>query len=325
MTWLVADVGGTNARFALITAPGAAPERIGTLRTRDHPGLAEAAAAYLERYAPDVQPDAACLAVAGPVANGRFRLTNAGWPPGTVDQVRAHLGLPYVEILNDFEGLALALPHLTEDDAVRIGPTPPSPSAPQATSPLATAPETPNTPASGQRTPGTPASASFGTGTRAPETGTLATGASGTPASGTPASASFGTGTGTGAWASDTRGPHTPTPDTSASGTSASGTSASDMSASGASAFGGRVPGTLAVLGPGTGLGVGGLLPVPGAGPGGGVRWMPIASEGGQVDIPAATEREIDVMRLLRAERGAATAEYLLWATDSSACTATCP
>ncbi|MFC6929881.1 glucokinase [Actinomadura yumaensis] len=81
MTWLVADVGGTNARFALIAGPGAAPERIGTLRTRDYPGLAEAAAAYLERHAPDVRLDAACLAVAGPVANGRFRLTNADWPP----------------------------------------------------------------------------------------------------------------------------------------------------------------------------------------------------------------------------------------------------
>ncbi|WP_309239893.1 glucokinase [Actinomadura sp. J1-007] len=237
MTWLVADVGGTNARFALIAGPGAAPERIGTLRTRDYPGLAEAAAAYLERHAPDVRLDAACLAVAGPVANGRFRLTNADWPPGTADQVRAHLGLPYVEILNDFEGLALALPHLTEDDVVRIGPPPsstpqatsasgPLATTPVATAPLATGSETPDTSASGQRNPGTSAA---------------------TPA-----------GTGTGTWTSDTRGLHAPAPGSSASDASVSGAGTSTRDASG---FGGRGFGTLAVLGPGTGLGVGACFP----------------------------------------------------------------
>ncbi|RFU38921.1 glucokinase, partial [Actinomadura logoneensis] len=48
--WLVADVGGTNARFALVDGPGAPPGRVAALPTRDHRGLAEAAAAYLAEH-----------------------------------------------------------------------------------------------------------------------------------------------------------------------------------------------------------------------------------------------------------------------------------
>ena len=71
---------------------------------------------------------------------------------------------------------------------------------------------------------------------------------------------------------------------------------------------GGRRPsadGTVAVVGPGTGLGVAGLVPPPSG-------WVPLPGEGGQVDVPAATDRELEVARLLRAEHGSATAELLL-------------
>ncbi|WP_243708476.1 glucokinase [Actinomadura sp. GC306] len=189
--WLVADVGGTNARFALVDGPDGDPYRVHCLPTRDHAGLAEAAAAYLSRYAPDVRPSAACLAVAGPVTDGRFHLTNAGWPKGTPEEVRAHLGLPHLEVINDFEALALALPRLRADDLIPIG-------------------------------------------------------------TGNPSTA-----------------------------------------------------GTLAVVGPGTGLGVAGLVPTSSG-------WVPLPGEGGQVDVPAATDREIEVARRLRDEHGSATAELLL-------------
>ena len=189
MSWLVADVGGTNARFALVDGPDGVPSDVRSLPTRDHPGLAEAAAAYLE--ATGARPSAACLAVAGPVAGGTYHLTNAGWPEGTPEAVRAHLGLPHLDVINDFEALALALPRLAERDLIVIGDRAPAAGAP------------------------------------------------------------------------------------------------------------------LAVVGPGTGLGVAGLVPTP-------AGWVPLPGEGGQVDVPAATEREIAVTRLLRAEKGAATAEYLL-------------
>ena len=44
MRRLIADIGGTNARFALVGDDGL-PTGIRTLRVADHPGLVEAAAA----------------------------------------------------------------------------------------------------------------------------------------------------------------------------------------------------------------------------------------------------------------------------------------
>ncbi|MEV0975029.1 glucokinase [Microtetraspora glauca] len=114
--WLVADVGGTNARFGLVTRPGGNPESVAVLEVAQHQGLPDAVAAYLDQHGGGVRPEAACLAIAGPVQDDRYQLTNAGWS-GTV----AELGIPYVGLLNDFEALAISLPHLAGDDLVSLG------------------------------------------------------------------------------------------------------------------------------------------------------------------------------------------------------------
>ncbi len=61
----------------------------------------------------------------------------------------------------------------------------------------------------------------------------------------------------------------------------------------------------MAVLGPGTGLGVSGLLPV-------GDRWLALAGEGGHVTLPATDEREAGIIALLRGEEGHVSAERLI-------------
>ncbi|GLW06612.1 hypothetical protein Misp01_17420 [Microtetraspora sp. NBRC 13810] len=114
--WLVADVGGTNARFGLVSGPGRRPETIAVLNGADHEGLPEAVAAYLAEHAGGVRPGAACIAIAGPVDGDRYHLTNAGWSGSAHD-----LGLPNAHLLNDFEALALALPHLGADDLEPLG------------------------------------------------------------------------------------------------------------------------------------------------------------------------------------------------------------
>ena len=58
------------------------------------------------------------------------------------------------------------------------------------------------------------------------------------------------------------------------------------------------------LVGPGTGLGVSGLLP--GAGPG---VWVPLQGEGGHVTLAASNEREAAVLHLLRQRFGHASAE----------------
>ncbi|MEM7042918.1 MAG: glucokinase, partial [Pseudomonadota bacterium] len=74
MQRLVSDIGGTNARFALVGGDGW-PKDEKTLKTKDFPGVVEAATAYLDGR----QVDGAVLVVAGPVEDDRITLTNCPW------------------------------------------------------------------------------------------------------------------------------------------------------------------------------------------------------------------------------------------------------
>ncbi|MFI9841536.1 glucokinase [Nonomuraea sp. NPDC051941] len=116
LPWLVADIGGTNARFGLVTSSGARPANVAVLAGSDYPTLPEAVAAYLAEHAGGVRPGAACLALAGPIDGDRYRLTNSAWAGSVQD-----LGVPYAALLNDFEALAVSLPHLEGDDLVSLG------------------------------------------------------------------------------------------------------------------------------------------------------------------------------------------------------------
>jgi glucokinase len=118
--WLVADVGGTNARFGLVDQPDGEPSRVRILAGADHRDLAAAVSAYLALDGHGARPSAACVAVAGPVTGDRFRLTNAAWE-FSVDDTRHRLGLEFLHLINDFEALALSLPRLTDDDVRPIG------------------------------------------------------------------------------------------------------------------------------------------------------------------------------------------------------------
>ncbi|MFC3997481.1 glucokinase [Nocardiopsis sediminis] len=128
--WLVADIGGTNARFGLVDAPGARPRDVCRLLCADHPDLASAARTYLERTG-GARPGAACVAVAGPVEGDRIRLTNARWDCSAED-TRRELGLAHIEVVNDFAALALALPRLDGGDLLALGGPPPAARRPMA-------------------------------------------------------------------------------------------------------------------------------------------------------------------------------------------------
>ncbi|NUT41294.1 MAG: glucokinase [Thermoactinospora sp.] len=114
MTWLVADIGGTNARFALVDGPGARLEQIEVLAVADHATLDDAVAAYLDGKGVTVR--AAAVAVAGPVNGPDYALTNAHWRGSIRD-----LAVPYAGLLNDFEALALSLPYLEAGDLATLG------------------------------------------------------------------------------------------------------------------------------------------------------------------------------------------------------------
>ena len=75
---LVGDIGGTNARFASIRAPGAPPESIEVLRCADYPGPFEAIQHYLA-VTGSPTPRRAGLAVATPVSGDQVGMTNSHW------------------------------------------------------------------------------------------------------------------------------------------------------------------------------------------------------------------------------------------------------
>lgn len=119
---LVADIGGTNARFGWVAAPGAPVSQVRKLAVRDYAGPAQAAQAYLAQLAQPTQPAAAAdgdaraprhaaFAVATAVSHDRVVFTNSHWDFSRAE-VQAALGLQSLLILNDFESLALSLPGL---------------------------------------------------------------------------------------------------------------------------------------------------------------------------------------------------------------------
>ncbi len=116
---LVADIGGTNARFALMAPGGYDIVSPLILPCADFPGLAEAAQAYLKKMAPDAKPRLAAFDVAGPVTGDVVALTNHAWRI-EIPAVKRALGLDRLEIINDFAALAYAVPRLSPKDRATV-------------------------------------------------------------------------------------------------------------------------------------------------------------------------------------------------------------
>jgi glucokinase len=124
--WLVGDIGGTHARFALVAgassidAPTLHCER--TLAVAEYAGPEEAIAAYLAALGRPPALAAAALALAAPVRDdmAHVALTNAAWSFGR-QALASRFGLRRLVLLNDFSALALALPYLRAGDLRQVG------------------------------------------------------------------------------------------------------------------------------------------------------------------------------------------------------------
>lgn len=116
---LIGDIGGTNARFAILTGPHADPKDFPIVQTADFTTIDEAIqTAILDRTS--LRPMSAVLAVAGPVEGDEIRLTNCPWVvrPKTLF---GDLGFSELIVLNDFEAQALAVVALGEPHLEKIG------------------------------------------------------------------------------------------------------------------------------------------------------------------------------------------------------------
>lgn len=116
---LVADIGGTNARFACAeTREGRIVVRdVQRLRAEDFETVEDATDAYLEAIAD--APARACFAAAGVVRGGNVSFTNSQWSLHT-DEVRRRLGLEAFLVVNDFYAMAAGVSHLSGDAFVEV-------------------------------------------------------------------------------------------------------------------------------------------------------------------------------------------------------------
>ena len=120
---LVADIGGTNTRVALAEGGRLVPASARRYRNAQFEGLEPVLRRYLEETGA-ARPVAACLAMAGPVHDGKGELTNLDWSLDTRILAEA-TGASTVALLNDLQAQGHALGHLPQDSLEVILPGPP--------------------------------------------------------------------------------------------------------------------------------------------------------------------------------------------------------
>jgi glucokinase len=116
---MVADIGGTNARFGLANLQAAATplSHQRSLPCAEFASLQHAAEYYLESVGK--RPTRAAIAVASPGGGDEIRLTNRAWSFSR-RELQNSLGLDALDVLNDFGAIAWAVPALGAADVVTL-------------------------------------------------------------------------------------------------------------------------------------------------------------------------------------------------------------
>ena len=116
---LIGDIGATTARLAVVGSDGTtSPARLYVLS--DYPSLADVIETYLADTGEGPSLGQAVLAVASPIIGDRVTLTNHDWS-FSIGDLRRHLGLTRLRVINDFAANAMAVPHLGPADRVQVG------------------------------------------------------------------------------------------------------------------------------------------------------------------------------------------------------------
>lgn len=126
---VLADVGGTNVRLAELRDGVLGP--VAHMLVADHLQFADVLAAFMAGRADTKSILHAIIGVAGVVEGDRCALTNNSW---IIDarELRERFGFAHVQLVNDFEAVAWALPRLGPRHVRRIGGGEPKPLAPMA-------------------------------------------------------------------------------------------------------------------------------------------------------------------------------------------------
>lgn len=115
---LIADIGGTHARFALADENGIYNSE--TLLCKDYTTIVDAVETYIDMHCSKGYPKKMSIAIAGPVSGDLFKLTNHPWE-FSIQETKKALKLDSFHLMNDFEAIALGIPHLKKDNIKKIG------------------------------------------------------------------------------------------------------------------------------------------------------------------------------------------------------------
>lgn len=117
-TRLIADVGGTNARFALLE--GGDFDRVEIIAVADCDRIEDAVSKYLAGVPAAKRPDEAAFSVAGPVTGDKIVMMNSPWNFST-EGMRREFGWKQLHVINDFAANALSVPEIPAELRLQVG------------------------------------------------------------------------------------------------------------------------------------------------------------------------------------------------------------
>lgn len=129
MVWLIADIGGTNSRCAITRCDGS-QEHVRVFKNRNFSRLADLLKKYLDSVPADHRPSRGLLAIAAPIRGDDVQMVNIDWKY-SVPELARELGMDDLQVVNDFEALALALPVLNQTQLEQLGGGEPQPGRPK--------------------------------------------------------------------------------------------------------------------------------------------------------------------------------------------------
>ncbi|GHG74613.1 glucokinase [Alishewanella longhuensis] len=116
---IVADIGGTNARFSRVALDTLALDQVAVYPCADFESLADALSHYQqEQQLTDIKDVA--IAIACPVNDDEVRMTNFHWQ-FSIKGMQQQLKLNTLLVMNDFTAVAMCLPALADDQKIQIG------------------------------------------------------------------------------------------------------------------------------------------------------------------------------------------------------------
>ena len=117
---LIADIGGTNARFAIETIKFKYEHTL-VLACKDYKGLSDAINNYLVQVGFEQKIKNAAIALPSPEVQDIYQMVNSPWQAFSAKKTKQESDLDNLLLLNDFHALSLSIPFIARNNLIRLG------------------------------------------------------------------------------------------------------------------------------------------------------------------------------------------------------------